>query len=178
MILLSPKASELLKLLLERGGAFVSKEEIFETVWSDRFVEDGVLTQNIYTLRKVLGKDDDDSPLIENRTQLGYRITVPVSVKEKNGIHKSETNGNPDSIEEIIFEDSLGEKRDRSKTKLEKAWRRFDFRNNFTGDDRIFRLPRFPSANYVLFSQTARIRSLSIAHQYGQHYAFDNFAGR
>jgi Tol biopolymer transport system component/DNA-binding winged helix-turn-helix (wHTH) protein len=106
LFLLSPKASELLKLLLERGGEFVSKEEIFETVWAGTFVEDGVLTQNIYTLRKVLGKDENGQPLIENRTRLGYRVTVPVkvSVKETNGIHKPATNGNQDSIEEIIFE--------------------------------------------------------------------------
>lgn len=76
IILLSPKASELLNLLLERNGEFVSKEEIFETVWADTFVEDGVLTQNIYTLRKAIGNQS----LIENKTRLGYRITVPIDV--------------------------------------------------------------------------------------------------
>lgn len=80
-ILLSPKATELLDLLLEKQGKFVSKEEIFETVWKDTFVEDGVLTQNIYTLRKVLGKDADGQQIIENKTRLGYRITVAIFVK-------------------------------------------------------------------------------------------------
>lgn len=79
-ILLSPKAAELLSLLLERRGEFVSKEEIFERVWAETFVEDGVLTQNVYTLRKALGKDADGQPLIENRTRLGYRIAVPVKL--------------------------------------------------------------------------------------------------
>jgi DNA-binding winged helix-turn-helix (wHTH) protein len=78
LVLLSPKASGLLKLLLERTGEFVGKDEIFETVWADTFVEDGVLTQNIYTLRKALGDDENGLPLIENKTRLGYRITVPV----------------------------------------------------------------------------------------------------
>ncbi len=82
LVLLSPKASELLALLLERNGEFVSKEEIFEKVWADTFVEDGVLTQNIYTLRKVLGKDADKNPIIENKTRLGYRITVAIEKKE------------------------------------------------------------------------------------------------
>ncbi len=82
LILLSPKASELLGLLLERAGEFVSKEEIFAKVWADTFVEDGVLTQNIYTLRKILGNDEDGKPLIENRTRLGYRITVPIRIVE------------------------------------------------------------------------------------------------
>lgn len=73
LMLLAPKASELLGLLLDGGGKFVSKEEILDRVWPDTFVEEGVLTQNIYTLRKTLG-----SEMIENRTRLGYRITVPV----------------------------------------------------------------------------------------------------
>lgn len=79
LILLSPKASELLELLLERNGEFVSKEEIFERIWTDTFVEDGVLTQNIYTLRKALGKNGDGQRIIENKVRLGYRITVPIS---------------------------------------------------------------------------------------------------
>ncbi len=83
LILLSPKASELLNLLLERNGEYVSKEEIFEKIWTDTFVEDGVLTQNIYTLRKAVGNDNDSNPLIENKTRRGYRLTVPIFVKEE-----------------------------------------------------------------------------------------------
>ena len=79
-ILLSPKASELLRLLLDRNNKFVSKQEIFEKLWADTFVEDGVLTQNIYTLRKILGNGENGKPLIENKTRLGYRILVEVSV--------------------------------------------------------------------------------------------------
>ncbi len=83
LILLSPKATELLCLLLERQGEYVSKEEIFGRVWAGTFVEDGVLTQNIYTLRKILGTNEDGQPLIENRTRRGYRITVPVRALQK-----------------------------------------------------------------------------------------------
>lgn len=100
IILLSPKASELLCLLLERQGEFVPKEEIFEKVWTDTFVEDGVLTQNIYTLRKALGIDENGRPLIENRTRLGYRITVPVRALERPaGVRSANRIGS----EEIIF---------------------------------------------------------------------------
>ncbi|MCY7375341.1 MAG: winged helix-turn-helix domain-containing protein, partial [Pyrinomonadaceae bacterium] len=76
------KASELLKLLLEYKGEFVSKREIFDSVWAETFVEDGVLTQNIYTLRKILGSGEDGLPLIENKTRHGYRITVPIQTIE------------------------------------------------------------------------------------------------
>lgn len=92
LILLSPKASGLLSLLLERNGEFVSKEEIFEKVWADTFVEDGVLTQNIYTLRKALGDNEKGLSIIENKIRLGYRVTVPINlIENSNGIHLSQT---------------------------------------------------------------------------------------
>ncbi|MEZ5428569.1 MAG: winged helix-turn-helix domain-containing protein [Pyrinomonadaceae bacterium] len=78
LISISPKAFDLLKLLVINGGNIVSKEEIFETVWADTFVEDGVLTQNIYTLRNTLGKDEKGNHLIENIKRRGYRISIPV----------------------------------------------------------------------------------------------------
>jgi Tol biopolymer transport system component/DNA-binding winged helix-turn-helix (wHTH) protein len=77
---LSPKVTELLSLLLESSDRYLEKNEIFETVWKDTFVEDGVLTQNIYVLRKILGKNSDGESLIENKPRLGYRISVPVSI--------------------------------------------------------------------------------------------------
>lgn len=75
---LSAKAAALLTLLLEKNGDYVSKEEIFEQVWPDAFVEDGVLTQNIYTLRKAIGNDENGRSMIENKPRLGYRIAVPI----------------------------------------------------------------------------------------------------
>lgn len=90
-LLLSPKSLELLAFLLEQQGKFVSKEEIFEKVWAGTFVEDGVLTQNIYTLRKALGNDSDGSPIIENKTRLGYRVTVPiVKTSGESGVRSEE----------------------------------------------------------------------------------------
>ena len=78
---LSPKATELLKLLLERGGELVTKQEIFDAVWAETFVEDGVLTQNIYTLRQTLGLNSDGKQIIENVPRRGYRFNAPVLQK-------------------------------------------------------------------------------------------------
>lgn len=79
LVSLSPKALELLKLLLQRQGEIVSKQEIFDKVWAGTFVEDGVLTQNVYTLRQALGIERDGKQIIENIARRGYRFTVPVS---------------------------------------------------------------------------------------------------
>lgn len=79
-IALPLKSLELLELLLERNGEYVTKQEIFEKIWNGAFVEDGVLTQNIYTLRKALGTDNEALSVIENKKGFGYRITLPVEV--------------------------------------------------------------------------------------------------
>jgi Tol biopolymer transport system component/DNA-binding winged helix-turn-helix (wHTH) protein len=80
LISIPPKAFDLLKLLLERRGSIVPKQEIFETVWAGTFVEDGVLTQNIYTLRQALGTRRGGKQLIENVARRGYRLNIPPAV--------------------------------------------------------------------------------------------------
>lgn len=95
IVSLSPKALELLKLLIERRGQVISKQEIFDNVWRETFVEDGVLTQNIYTLRNALGPDK----FIETVPRRGYRFTAPVEVL----VGKEPPNGNGCEDEEPIF---------------------------------------------------------------------------
>ncbi len=85
LIPLSPKAFDLLKLLVEKQGDVVSKQEMLDKVWADTFVEEGVLTQNIYTLRQTLGTDENGKPIIENIARRGYRLTVPVVCEARVG---------------------------------------------------------------------------------------------
>ncbi|MEZ5421624.1 MAG: winged helix-turn-helix domain-containing protein, partial [Pyrinomonadaceae bacterium] len=102
LVPLSPKASGLLKLLLERNGEFVPKEDIFADVWAGTFVEDGVLTQNIYVLRKILGKSPSGEQIIENKTRFGYRISVPINVvaaTESENVEPSTPSDPPQQIE-------------------------------------------------------------------------------
>lgn len=94
IVSLSPKALELLTLLVERRGQVISKQEIFDNVWRETFVEDGVLTQNIYTLRNALGPDK----FIETVPRRGYRFTAPVEV-----LVEETPNGNGHMEEEQVF---------------------------------------------------------------------------
>lgn len=112
VISLSPKAAELLKLLIERQGQLVSKQEIFDSVWAGTFVDKGVLTQNIYTLRNVLGTDQDGRQFIETVPRRGYRFAgkltgidnvndVPAATGVNNGDHSrsiSESTSNPTNV--------------------------------------------------------------------------------
>jgi DNA-binding winged helix-turn-helix (wHTH) protein/TolB-like protein/Tfp pilus assembly protein PilF len=75
---LTPKAFELLVALVARGGRLVTKEELFQEVWAGSFVEEGNLTQNIYTLRKALGEGMPEQTFIETVPKQGYRFVAPV----------------------------------------------------------------------------------------------------
>ncbi|HZT57851.1 MAG TPA: winged helix-turn-helix domain-containing protein [Pyrinomonadaceae bacterium] len=74
---LPPKVFETLMILVERSGRVVSKEEMIETLWPDRYVEESNLTQNIFMLRKALG-EGQKSQYIETVPKRGYRFVAPV----------------------------------------------------------------------------------------------------
>jgi DNA-binding winged helix-turn-helix (wHTH) protein/TolB-like protein/tetratricopeptide (TPR) repeat protein len=73
-VALTPKALDTLIALVRRHGRAVSKQELLETVWPGTFVEEGILAQNILTLRKALKAD-----WIETVPRRGYRFSAPVT---------------------------------------------------------------------------------------------------
>ena len=75
---LTPKATDVLLLLLQNAGQLVEKDELINQVWPDAFVEEANLTQNIFQLRRAL-KDDGSGPkYIETVARRGYRFVAPV----------------------------------------------------------------------------------------------------
>ena len=70
------KAFQILLLLVQNSGQTTKKEDIFERLWSDSFVEDANLTQHIYVLRKVLGQTPNGQSYIETVPKQGYRFTL------------------------------------------------------------------------------------------------------
>jgi TolB-like protein/DNA-binding winged helix-turn-helix (wHTH) protein len=75
---LTPKVFETLIALVERNGHLVEKDELIKLVWSDAFVEESNLTNNVYTLRKMLGPGENGRSYIETVPKHGYRFTAPV----------------------------------------------------------------------------------------------------
>src|SRR5271154_5913387 len=75
---LQPRALETLLVLVRRRGEVVSKQDVMEAVWPDSFVEEGNLTQNIFLLRRELGKTSDGEDYIQTMPKRGYRMNVPV----------------------------------------------------------------------------------------------------
>ncbi|HDL6964625.1 TPA: HilA/EilA family virulence transcriptional regulator [Yersinia enterocolitica] len=74
-----PKELEVFILLLEAGGKIVTKEQIFEKVWTRSIASDESLTRCIYALRKLL-RDGKHSGYISTVYGKGYRFKAQVAV--------------------------------------------------------------------------------------------------
>jgi DNA-binding winged helix-turn-helix (wHTH) protein/Tfp pilus assembly protein PilF len=77
-ISLTPKATEILLVLVKHAGQLVEKDELLKEVWPDTFVEEANLSQNIFTLRRALGDDRTGAKYIETIARRGYRFTSSV----------------------------------------------------------------------------------------------------
>jgi Tol biopolymer transport system component/DNA-binding winged helix-turn-helix (wHTH) protein len=78
LMVLPPKVFDTLLVLVEKEGRVVSKSELMEAIWADAFVEESNLSQNIYTLRRTLGVDEQGKQFIETVPRRGYRFAAAV----------------------------------------------------------------------------------------------------
>jgi TolB-like protein/DNA-binding winged helix-turn-helix (wHTH) protein/Flp pilus assembly protein TadD len=76
-IALTPKAFEVLLLLIQHSGQTVSKDELMRVVWADSFVEESNLTQTVFVLRKGLGESPDQRYILTVPGR-GYRFAADV----------------------------------------------------------------------------------------------------
>lgn len=93
---LTPKAFDLLLVLVEDAGHLLEKEALMKAVWPDSFVEENNLADNISRLRKALNDGENGQRFIETVPKRGYRFVA--DVKETNGATSAST-VTPDSPE-------------------------------------------------------------------------------
>ena len=74
---LTHKAVEVLRVLIERRGEIVERNELIDSVWSDVAVEDGNLSVTVSLLRKVLSEHSDER-FIETFPKRGYKFVGDV----------------------------------------------------------------------------------------------------
>ena len=74
----TPKAFELLLVLVKNPGHLIEKDELIKAVWKDSFVEDGNLSFTIGLLRKALGDRAQEPRFIETVPKRGYRFIAEV----------------------------------------------------------------------------------------------------
>jgi DNA-binding winged helix-turn-helix (wHTH) protein len=76
---LGSRGLDILRLLVERAGELVSKEEIIAAVWPKTVVEDGNLTTQISTLRRILSQAGTEGTYIQTVAGRGYCFVAPVT---------------------------------------------------------------------------------------------------
>ncbi|HZI59527.1 MAG TPA: winged helix-turn-helix domain-containing protein, partial [Pyrinomonadaceae bacterium] len=94
---LTPKATEILTLLVVNAGQLVGKDELLKKVWPDTFVEESNLTQNIFLLRRILGDERPAPRYIETVVRRGYRFIANVRVI--GGVEPGDAQERPDGYD-------------------------------------------------------------------------------
>lgn len=84
IVSLSPKALDLLLLLVRHRDEVLDKQKIMESLWGEINVEERNLTQQIFVLRKALGDGAEGANFIATIPKRGYRFVADV-VEDKHG---------------------------------------------------------------------------------------------
>jgi DNA-binding winged helix-turn-helix (wHTH) protein/TolB-like protein/Tfp pilus assembly protein PilF len=77
---LTPKAFDVLCLLVEHRGVVVSKDRLLAAVWPDTVVEESNLAFQISLVRKALGDRSEDPRFIATVPGQGYQFVAPVEL--------------------------------------------------------------------------------------------------
>jgi TolB-like protein/DNA-binding winged helix-turn-helix (wHTH) protein len=83
-VLLREQVFQVLKMLVEREGKIVTREEIKSRLWANDTVVDfdQSINATIKTLRRALGDSADDPRYIETLARRGYRLMLPIQYLE------------------------------------------------------------------------------------------------
>jgi len=80
LVVLNPRATDLLSLLLTRAGELVTKDELLQAGWGKRVVAENNLTVHLAALRRVLRDGGETDGHIWTEHGRGYRFVTPVEV--------------------------------------------------------------------------------------------------
>jgi TolB-like protein/DNA-binding winged helix-turn-helix (wHTH) protein/Tfp pilus assembly protein PilF len=101
---LRPQPFQVLKLLVERVGDVVTREELRQLLWSsETFVDfEHGLNTSIKELRGILSDSASEPRYIETLPKLGYRIIVPVDVVEPTPVSQAIAQPQTSTTENLI----------------------------------------------------------------------------
>lgn len=71
---LQPRAFDLLLYLAEHAGRLVTKDELLDNVWGQRFVTESVIARMVMKVRRAIGDDAGDPRFILTQYGTGYRF--------------------------------------------------------------------------------------------------------
>jgi DNA-binding winged helix-turn-helix (wHTH) protein len=79
---LTPKAFDLLTVLVEAAPRVVPKHALHTRLWPDSFVADTTLVGLVKEVRRVLGDADPAAPIIRTVMRIGYAFAAPLVAAE------------------------------------------------------------------------------------------------
>jgi TolB-like protein/DNA-binding winged helix-turn-helix (wHTH) protein/Tfp pilus assembly protein PilF len=78
-VIITPKAFDVLRHLVENAGRLVTQNELLEALWPETYVNQEVLRKYILEIRKALGDQHKNPVFIETVTKRGYRFIALVT---------------------------------------------------------------------------------------------------
>lgn len=78
---LRPKSFEVLRVLVERHGQLVTKEDLLDAVWGRTVVTEGSIVQCLIDVRRAIG--DESQQMIRTVPRRGYIFDIPVAVSDQ-----------------------------------------------------------------------------------------------
>ncbi|NNE12295.1 MAG: AAA family ATPase, partial [Ilumatobacter sp.] len=79
-----PQVFDVLRYLVEQHGRLVTKEELLDNVWGDRFVSESALTTRIKQARRLIDDDGRSQSRIRTIRGRGFRFLTPVAERAAN----------------------------------------------------------------------------------------------
>lgn len=73
---MEPQVFEVLRYLAERPGELVTKEQLFDDIWGDRFVSESSLSSRIRSARVAVGDDGQQQSVIKTVHGRGFRFVA------------------------------------------------------------------------------------------------------
>jgi len=78
---LTPKAFDTLLLLLGAAPRVVRKSELHDRLWPNGIVSDASLVGLVGEIRRALGDQDEDTPIIRTVPRVGYAFDAPIAAE-------------------------------------------------------------------------------------------------
>ena len=94
-VAIEPRATGVLIALIENRDRVVTKNELLDSVWGDRFVSESALTTQIKELRRALGDTGREQQIIKTVHGQGYMFVAPVESSVEGDVRDDDLRAGP-----------------------------------------------------------------------------------
>ena len=100
---MEPQVFEVLALLLEHRDRIVTKDEILDAIWPERYITENVLSSRVMAARKAIGDSGHDQKMIRTIHGRGFRFVGDVEVVDGVTTARAETDAAPVVVPSVHY---------------------------------------------------------------------------